>query len=209
MHYTLCFFLRLVCQPVNEPRGEETQCNAQHKAAQHIGGEVHIQVQPGKGDESRQHQRGDAQLPVLQPERKGCRKSRGRVPGGEGVPVGTLDQNGDRRVHVAGAGPGEQRLEDAVPGHQIQYQRRGHGAPGLAGAAEQQQKQRERDPELTVLTGVVEKDGQRIQHRVVELLQPVQKCEFKRHKEPPVCWFYGNTSSGPPQPGRQKTGVQK
>ena len=123
--------------------------------------------------------------------------------------MGTLDQNGDRRVHVAGAGPGEQRLEDAVPGHQIQYQRRGHGAPGLAGAAEQQQKQRERDPDLTVLTGVVEKDGQRIQHRVVELLQPVQKCEFKRHKEPPVCWFYGNTSSDPPQPGRQKTGVQK
>ena len=69
------FFLGLVCQAVNEPRGEETQCNAQHKAAQHIGGEVHIQVQPGKGDESRQHQRGDAQLPVLQTERKGCRKS--------------------------------------------------------------------------------------------------------------------------------------
>ena len=75
------FFLGLVCQTVNEPRGEETQCNAQHKAAQYIGGEVHIQVQPGKGDESRQHQRGDAQLPVLQPEREGCRKSRGRVPG--------------------------------------------------------------------------------------------------------------------------------
>lgn len=73
--------------------------------------------------------------------------------------MGTLDQNGDRRVYVAGAGPGEQRLEDAVPGHQIQYQRRGHGAPGLAGAAEQQQKQRERDPDLTVLTGVVEKDA--------------------------------------------------
>ena len=45
------FFLGLVCQAVNEPRDEETQCKAQHKAAQHIGGEVHIQVQPGKGDE--------------------------------------------------------------------------------------------------------------------------------------------------------------
>ena len=103
--------------------------------------------------------------------------------------MGPLDQNGDGGVYIAGAGTGKQRLEDEVSCYQIGDQRDGHSQPGLAGAAAQQQNQRERDPDLTVLSGIVEKDGQCIQHRIAELLQPVQKCEFKRHKEPPVGCF--------------------
>lgn len=45
--------------------GRCAQCDAQHRAAKDIGGEVHIEVQPGKGDKNCQHQRGRAQLPVL------------------------------------------------------------------------------------------------------------------------------------------------
>lgn len=58
-------FLETIRHIVCKCGGRSAQCDAQHCAAEDIGGEVHIEVQPGKGDKGCQHQRGRAQLPVL------------------------------------------------------------------------------------------------------------------------------------------------
>ena len=58
-------FLFAIRHMVCKCGGRSAQCDAQHRAAKDIGGEVHIEVQPGKGDKGCQHQRGRAQLPVL------------------------------------------------------------------------------------------------------------------------------------------------
>ena len=84
--------------------------------------------------------------------------------------MGTLDQNGDRRVHVAGAGPGEQRLEEEVPRRHVQHQRHRHGKARFAGAPEEQKQQGEHDPDLAVSPGVIKKDGDRVHYRVAELV---------------------------------------
>ena len=120
-------------------------------------GEVHIEVQPGKGDKGCQHQRGRAQLSVLQPERVGSRHPGGGVPGGEGMPMRTRHQHGDGGVDIAGAGTGEQRLEEEVPCRHVQHQRHRHGKARFAGAPEEQKQQGERDPDLAVSTGVIKK----------------------------------------------------
>ena len=174
-------FLETIRHIVCNCGGRSAQRDAQHCAAEDISGEVHIEVQPGKGDKGCQHQRGCAQLPVLQPERVGGRHPGGSVPGGEGVPVRSRHQHGDGGVDIAGAGTGEQRLEEKVPCRHVQHQRHRHGKARFAGAPEEQEQQGERDPDLAVGTGVIKKDGDRIHYRVAELVQPVQKSKLKGH----------------------------
>ena len=174
-------FLETIRHIVCNCGGRSAQRDAQHCAAEDIGGKVHIEVQPGKGDKGCQHQRGRAQLPVLQPERVGgCHPGSG-VPGGEGVPVRSRHQHGDGGVDIAGAGAGEQWLEEEVPRRHVQHQRHRHGKARFAGAPEEQEQQGERDPDLAVGTGVIKKDGDRIHYRVAELVQPVQKSKLKGH----------------------------
>lgn len=155
-------FLGAIRHMVCDCGGRSAQRHAQHGAAENIGGEMHIEVQPGKGDKGRQHQRGRAQLPVLQPEGVGCRHARSRVPGGEGVPMRTRHQHGDGGVDIAGAGAGEQRLEEKMPRRHIQHQRHRHGKARSAGAPEEQKQQGEGDPDLAVGSGVIKKDGKRV-----------------------------------------------
>ena len=179
--YTICCFFLVIRHIVCKCGGRSAQRDAQHCAAEDIGGEVHIEVQPGKGDKSCQHQRGRAQLSVLQPERVGSRHPGGGVPGGEGVPVRTRHQHGDGSVDIAGAGTGEQRLEEEVPRRHVQHQCHRHGKARSAGAPEEQKQQGEGDPDLAVSTGVIKKDGDRVHYRVAELVQPVQKSKLKGH----------------------------
>ena len=97
------------------------------------------------------------------------------------MPVRTRHQHGDGSVDIAGAGTGEQRLEEEVPRRHVQHQRHRHGKARFAGASEEQKQQGERDPDLAVGTGVIKKDGDRVHYRVAELVQPVQKSKLKGH----------------------------
>ena len=96
-------FLETIRYIFRDCGSRSAQCDAQHWAAEDIGGEVYIEVQPGKGDKGCQHQRGRAQLSVLQPERVGGRHPGSGVPGGEGMPMRTRHQHGDGGVDIAGA----------------------------------------------------------------------------------------------------------
>lgn len=76
--YDLLFLLairHIVCKC----GGRSAQCDAQHCAAKDIGGEVHIEVQPGKGDKGCQHQRGRATSMVMEVLRS---QGRGRANSG-------------------------------------------------------------------------------------------------------------------------------
>lgn len=179
--YTICCFFLVIRHIVCKCGGRSAQRDAQHCAAEDIGGKVHIEVQPGKGDKGCQHQRRCTKLPVLQPERVGSRHPGSGVPGGEGVPVRTRHQHGDGSVDIAGAGTGEQRLEEEVPRRHVQHQCHRHGKARSAGAPEEQKQQGEGDPDLAVSTGVIKKDGDRVHYRVAELVQPVQKSKLKGH----------------------------
>ena len=83
---------------------------------------------------------------------------------------------------VAGAGPGEQRLQDKVPGDHVQAQRQRHGKPSFAGAPERKSQHREGNPELAVGSGGIEEHGQCIQHRAAQGLQGIQNGKFKGHR---------------------------
>jgi len=94
------------------------------------------------------------------------------------------------RPDVAGPGPGEQRLQDKVPGDHVQAQCQRHGKACLAGAPERQQHCRECNPELAVGTGGIEEHSQRIQHRAAQGLQGIQNGKFKGHRVClPSCLF--------------------
>ena len=108
-------FLFAIRHIVCDCGGRSAQCDAQHCAAEDIGGEVHIEVQPGKGDKGCQHQRGRAQLSVLQPKRVGSRHPGSGVPGGEGMPMRTRHQHGDGGVDIAGAGRANSGLRKKCP----------------------------------------------------------------------------------------------
>lgn len=73
------------------------------------------------------------------------------------MPMRTRHQHGDGSVEIAGAGAGEQRLEEEVPRRHVQHQRHCHGKARFAGASEEQKQQGERDPDLAVGTGIIKK----------------------------------------------------
>ena len=113
------------------------QTSEQH-TTQHIGRVMHIQIQPGKRNQERQHQNRFPQFlcrclalrycsipAVRMKKQRRCRCERsGCVPGRKGPARWSWNQKLNGRVHITGARPGYTRFDNSVTQNGIYEQRR-------------------------------------------------------------------------------------
>ena len=92
------------------------------------------------------------------------------------------DEEGYLGQQVTGADTVHQRLEDEVAEYKVAHKGQRQNAPGPAGAAEEQQDRRQRDPDKPGIAqpGKEEHDG--IPGRSVQALQGSEKLQFSVHK---------------------------
>ena len=186
MFSVICLFRRELLQKHRgKPVTKEREDGAQNRGEDHIGGVVHIQVQPGEGNQHRQNQGGDAQLFVVQENHNRGFEGGDGMAGGEGKVMHPVDKQRDfpceiRHLEIIGAYPANQRLQPDVADQKPQNQGNGHTKTGFAVFFGEEKYQGYGNPEDTGIPEQGDDGHQCVQNWTPEICcDPVQDRKVK------------------------------
>ena len=175
------YTLRSLPQLLRHPRPRRSGGGPHNDAAQHVGGPVHVEVEPGEGDEGGQDCRRLPQGAAGGPQGEHRREGRRRVARGErGVP---------RRGRSAAPPPCSPRraaprstrgFRSMLHKSRSRSRPKDRDTPRPPLPLQQEQDRRQGDPDLPVVTGPADDGQHRVQKAAAQMgLDPVQHRQFR------------------------------